>query len=1501
MKKAAAGLLILILFPGFLISQVRVVFSGDPSRYREELTAFMGPNLNDAQKANLNQFLARWDSSAFSNDNRYRILDLTSQFQGRAMRPVPHFNNFITALNTFISSNSGEEKLALWLTGLSEMSFNPRHNNEAVDRFMRQSVLMLRDNVLTESSTFRWKVKNNSLDFSHDTVFMVQLKNATLTCYAQKDSTEIYNVYGTYFPELQQFRGISGKVTWEKAGYGRDEVFADIKDYIINTARNGFVVDSAMLTHATYFKHPVMGVLNDQAISIRNRESATFPRFETYEKEFLLENIYEGVNYKGGLTIEGASIIGTGSKQQPAQVTLYRNDTLYLKLSSVEYRFARTGITSGETSMTLYLGSDSVFHSNLGFSYQADKRLVNLYRANNPVSKSPYFDSFHGLDMYFELLSWDMNGSKILLTRPRGAALGMAEFESASFFNQDYYTKLAGIDKYHPLERLRRFADWYYSDTFPVEEFAKWLNKPVDAVTALCIDLANRGFLFYDRRFNEVTLKKKVDDFLTARAKKKDYDVLNFTSETKAPVDNAILELKNYEITVNGVRSVFLSDSQNVAIYPYGQRLVIGRNRNLKFDGVVQAGLFTIFGHNFFFSYDTFKIRMENIDSIRIAVETDQKDEFGNPLISDVDNLIQLTTAELYIDDPNNKSGLKSLQQYPIINAVSDSYIFWDQIPGLEGVYKKEDFYFKVDPFSYENIDHYRQEDMSLKGEFHGGKIMEPVRHYLTIQDNNSLGFDMAIPKDGIGIYGNKGILFDNLNMSSKGLVGKGPLKHLTATFTADEYRIFPDSTTAIAKTFRMTEDATGKYPEAVSENVKIRWLTTKDEMTAWSTQDKYFDMFGNGTLLNGSLSLTPSGTGGSGIIGTRDFRITSGKFMFTANSINADTSDYNLNSPSTGGYAFVAENAKTSVNFDLKRTTFHLNTDTSVVKFPEVQYICKMTDFEYNMDTKVLYMEQKGKSDTPLLTPDKLLQTNMKNLDKPTFFATNVIGDTIAFSSWKGSYHLDGEYIEAENINYIHIADALIQPDKGKITINRRARIKQLENAIVAVNNRHLLHSAKIDIESTKRYSGSAVYDYVGENIDVQQISFPELTVDTLVTSARGFIPVSQKFLLSQAFTFSGDVNLYAKRDNLIFTGSAGIIHNCSGLKSWSLKFSSLIDPKNVMIPVGEKPRDINDNMVFSGSFINVDSVHIYPAFLSAQKSWTDVGIVQSSGYLYYDRGRSRYIIASREKIADPANHGNMIALDKDYCVLSGEGKINLGTDFNLAAMTGAGKVIHRIDSGDVRINAVLAFDFFFSQEALKIMSDEIRLVPSLKPVNMNSEFYNKAMKDMIGVDAARQLSEDINLFGMSRNMPKEFNFKIVLNDVNLYWNEVTSSFRSEGKIGLGFVGDQPLNVYVDGFVEIQRRRSGDMFDIYLKASESTYFYFSYLPGNMMTQSGNNNYNTLIANAKEKDRRHPQSTVRRPYIYMISVEDRLARFLRRMNSNDTGDNEEVSLDGLVR
>jgi hypothetical protein len=1479
--------------------QAKPVFSGDPAKFKDELLVFMGPQLPEEQSIILNTFISKWDSAAFSKENMARILDLSSQLTGRHMRAVPQFNQFLQTLNDFCEYKRDDAFLSYWLTGLSEMLFNPRFRNERIINYVQSTSLLIKNNLLINTGSVKWKVKNGELKFVHDTVFEIVIKDVTLTCYSQRDSTEIYNASGVFYPDLKQFRGSKGIVTWEKAGFARTDVYAEISNYTIDITRNSFTCDSARLSHKSYFKNPVYGVLTDQAATIPSKERANYPQFVTYTKTFQIRNIYSGIDYEGGLVFEGANVKGKGENYLPAKIKLYRNDTLFIKIASVDFIFSANGLNSQETSATLYLGPDSIYHSNLGFSYNSRSRQVNLFRTNNPVSASPYYNTYHNLDMYFENLTWDMNTSRLIMSRPKGAALGQALFESSTFFNENDFLKLMGLDDYHPLTRLKKFSEWFYSETFPVSEFAKWLNKPVEAVTGLCIDMANKGFVFYDKTNQEVTIKQKTKDYIDSYAKKKDYDVLSIYSETKAPVDNAKLDLKNYDLTVNGVKNVFLSDSQRVAIYPYNQQIVIGKNRQIRFDGVVEAGLFTIFGHKFQFSYDSFKIKLQKIDSIRIAVETDKKDAYGNPVVREINSLIQLARGEIYIDDPNNKSGLKSLRQYPKINASASSYIFYDKIPGLEGVYKKDNFYFRIDPFKFENIDHYTASDMNLSGEFFAGNILKPTRQFLIVQENNSLGFQMVVPESGLEVYEGKGRIFDQVSMSNKGLTGSGTLKHLTSITKSEEYKFFPDSMLTRATTFELSKDDRGRFPELIAQDVAIKWSIPDDNWVARNQAGKSFDIFANGTTLDGSLSLKPDRLSGTGTINMPDSRINSNLFTFNSSTIKADTADYNLKSPSTSGYAFIAENANTDINFKTGLTRFHLNTDSSVVKFPEVQYICTMTDFEYNLKDRILSMEQKGKTATGLLKPDELLRLDMKNLTKPTFFATDNLRDTISFTSLKAKYHVNEEFIEAENISYIHIADALIQPENGRIKIDRRAKIEKLTNAYIAVNGLHLLHSASINIETSDRYSGSAIYDYVDDNNDVRPVSFTEITVDTLTTSAKGFIPPDQKFLLSPAFTFAGDVQLSARSKNLFFTGAAGILHDCSSIQSYPVKFKSAIDPKYVMIPLSEKPRDSNDNLVFSGSFINIDSIHIYPAFLSAQKSWTDIGLITASGDLWYNKAKGRYQISSPEKIADPAANGNMVSLDRNLCTLSAEGKINFGANFDLVRMASAGNVVQTADSNKVDIKTILALDFYFSPEALKLMSDEIRMMPTLKPVNVNSEFITKSMKDLIGVSAAGQLKQETDLFGLSKNLPKEYTFELLLNDLTLHWNEASSSFRSSGKIGIGFIGSQPVNVYVDGYVDIQRRRSGDMIDIYLKADASTWYYFSYFKGVMMAQAGNIDFNAIINSVKLKDRKHPDSSVRVPYTYMIASEDRLERFLRRMAGE--ADEEVSPLDGIVR
>ncbi len=258
------------LIPLSLSGQVKSAFTGDIVTFRQELTSFMGPNLNAEQKANLNKFITRWDSAAFNKVDMTMIVDIASQMSGRLMRPNPHFNDFLVTINYFIDYKRDNEFFTNWLRGLSEIAFNPRISSDNIIRYFRNTGSMLKENILSESGSVRWKVKDSRLQFEHDTTFYVLISDATLTCYSQNDSTEIYNATGTYYPEIQIFKGTKGIITWEKAGYQRKDVFAEIKNYTINTSKNNFTIDSAKLTNKAYFQKPELGQLSDKTTSFRS-------------------------------------------------------------------------------------------------------------------------------------------------------------------------------------------------------------------------------------------------------------------------------------------------------------------------------------------------------------------------------------------------------------------------------------------------------------------------------------------------------------------------------------------------------------------------------------------------------------------------------------------------------------------------------------------------------------------------------------------------------------------------------------------------------------------------------------------------------------------------------------------------------------------------------------------------------------------------------------------------------------------------------------------------------------------------------------------------------------------------------------------------------------------------------------------------------------------------------------------------------------------------------
>jgi hypothetical protein len=84
-----------------------------------------------------------------------------------------------------------------------------------------------------------------------------------------------------------------------------------------------------------------------------------------------------------------------------------------------------------------------------------------------------------------------------------------------------------------------------------------------------------------------------------------------------------------------------------------------------------------------------------------------------------------------------------------------------------------------------------------------------------------------------------------------------------------------------------------------------------------------------------------------------------------------------------------------------------------------------------------------------------------------------------------------------------------------------------------------------------------------------------------------------------------------------------------------------------------------------------------------------------------------------------------------------------------------------------------------------------------------------------------------------------------------------------------------------VDGLIELQIKRSGDILDTYFQLDRRSWYYFGYTRGVMQIHSSNNTFLDKMKKLKTSDRRMNVSTGE-SYIYMVSTDVKKNTFLRR-------------------
>jgi len=1489
-----------LFYNPYLKSQNPTKFSKDPALFVQEVTELFKEDKSVDKKTREDMIMAFttfWNNRSFDSKAEAYIQDGANFMLKNKMNPFPDFAIYFTTLINFTKSEQSDKSFLAWLQIVQKVINNK--SKRGLISFLEKTNDLITSNILYKSNAVTWKSSSSDYSFDFDTVPKVTFSALDLTCYANRDSITIYETKGIYYPLSEKWSGKGGKVLWNRSGFEESDVHAVMKKYSIVLKYSRYSSDSATLYNKFYFDKPLSGVLSDKVIADADEDKTSYPRFTSYNTHLKIEKLFENIDYEGGFSIFGARFIGSGNKDREAKIIFKRDGKKFIVATSDGFAIRKDKIASDRAAITIYYDKDSIYHPGLILKYLNENKELSLLRQGEGLVQSPYFDSYHKIDMYVEALYWKMDEPKIDLRMIKGpSASGSALFESCDFYSDSRFEMLQGIDEINPLYRVWNYSRKTKQRDVPLDDFTSYLKLPREQVKIMLMSLANMGFLNYDVENDKAIIKDRLFAFLAAKNKKADYDILQFNSIISAQ-SNATLNLLNFDLKLRGVAQVNLSSVQRVYLFPENQELTLKKNRDFLFSGTIHAGRFDFYARVCSFEYDKFKLNMTTIDSLSFKVKSREYADAENAPLVRVKNVLQDLTGDLFVDHPNNKSGVKDFPEYPIFNSKKDSYVYYDKKNIENGVYKRNDFFYHVKPFVIDSLDDFVTENLLFNGYLASAGIFNDIDEPLKVMDDYSLGFIRITPESGYLAYGGKGTFIHEINLSNKGLRGNGTVKYLTSVSESDIFKFYPDSMNALAKSFAVKEQTSFvQYPEVTAEDVKIHWLPYQDMMKVTNTT-KPIAMYKGQANISGSLFLSPAQLAGTGRMDFNNAIMDAQLYKFKQHEFDSDTADFRLKAYDLNDFALTTRNYKSYIDFNERKGEFKSNGGGSLVVFPVNQYICFMDEFEWFMDREEIAFQNKemlANKNNDVVEPKDVIDLELSGSE---FISIHPAQDSLRFYSSKARYNLKENIIRAENVKIIKVADAAIFPNEEKVTVYKKAQMETLKNSKIIANTTtkyHTIYDATIDVYSRQKYLANGYYDYVDENNKKQKIFFDRISVDTtLQTFATGNVNDQAGFTLSPDYDYTGGVKLIASDEYLHFDGAFRIKLDCDSTiaRNW-VKFKSYINPSEIYIPINEPLKDINNVKLNTGIFYNnIDK--IYPAFLGVKHSYSDSALVKSGGFIYFDKTTKEYRIASQDRLKQETLPENYLSISRKNCGMYGEGRISIGANFGQMKMQNFGRVYHYPIADSTYMQAVMILDFFFNDDAMKSFSDVLEGYSGLEGIDVTDDNYYKALAYMVGIDEADKLMADANMYGYFKKFPSILSHTMYLTNVNMKWDPRLKSFVSDGTIGIGNIYKTQINKYVFGRIEIIRKRGGDILNMYLEVDPEQWYFFSYSKGLMQAISSDAEFNKKIIETKPDKREIKSNSGQPPFRYVISTERKKKDFLKKfgVKDEDEGDNQD--------
>lgn len=1441
-------------------------------------------------------FIYSFESGKLNDYQISMIIQMSNKMLAKRMKALPDFKTYIYSVISFFTTYQTEDSFDAWNIT----------TNKLIDEKKRYFTVFLNNcnniflyNAVFSTQNVTWLGTSNTFSFDYDSLPKVVFPTMNLYCVAKGDTAKIFNTKGAFYPTIGKWKGKNGRVYWTRAGIDTTQSYADLDKYSIELKSSRYEADSVMYKNTKYFDQLIKGKLEEKILANVDTNNATYPRFISYSGKVLIEELEDSIDYEGGFMIKGDKFIGKIVDGRPAKITIKRRNEPFLVATSPSFTINDEKIATRYATVKMYLDTDSIFHPALQFKFITNKRELTLYKEGKGIGASPYYNSFHKVDMDIEWLKWTIDKEYMdFLTIP-GSSSGLMKLESNSFYSESAFMQIQGLESVHPLYKIKKFViDENFGDkTFKDTDLANYLRKSHESVQRSCVRLASKGFLIYDIEEGSITVQDRLFEWMNAKSKKGDYDNIEIISDIKGE-SNGSMNLVNFDITLRGVNGVALSRARKTGFIPNNGTFQLHRNRAMSFGGLIRSERYEFWGKKFEFNYDDFKIDLSEVDSVRLKAGYEAgRDGDRLPYVM-VQSVIEDVSGDLEIDWPFNKSGIlsDSFPEYPRFHSTKKSYVKYDRRNQQGSAYNPDKVYFQLDTFTVDSMGSFSNAGLAFSGTFSSGGIFPDFNEKLRLMPDHSLGFKRKTPPEGYPMYGGKATFKKDIILSNSGLMGDGDFEYITSLTKSKAFIFYLDSMNAAALSSVIAPQSDPvEYPDVEGTKVKVAYYASDDyfNMEKMSTPIK---MYNKEAEMSGVLRYDHKELTGVGLIDFENADLTSDIFEFQRKTFNADTSDFKLKADSAstdgGGIAFSTNDVNAKIDFTKREGEFLANGGASFVDFPMNKYICFMDQFKWFMDKFELELSS---SDENAATGEATAQGEDLDLSGSEFISTHPDQDSLRFISPKANYDLRKYIIKAHEVQYINCADARVYTSDGEVTVKRNANMQPLEDAKIIANvttQYHTITGANVKLKARRDYTAEGDYEYVAGDGSKQLIHFNNIKVDTSYqTVASGEIAEKDEFALSSHFKYKGTTKIEANKKGMYFRGATYLEHDCRNLsKSW-VGFEADIDPANVMIPVEDgiqawMPGQAKGTKLGSGVLLKVDSTHLYSAFLSPQKYHSDHSLISAYGFLNFNEELGEYQLSNKDKLIEPNFPGNFVALNTQTCMVRGEGKIVLGSDkMGQVNFTNYGEVTHNPKNDSVLIKGALAVDFFLDEKMWTHILDNILGNPSLQPVDNTRPVYGKAIREMAGKELGDKLVSQLNLYGAFKKIPKEVRHNIMFSDANMYWEQRTQSFKSDGALGIGVIDKKQVNKYVQGYVQVVRKKGKEKLCMYIEINDNLWYYFEYQNGVMRVVSSADDFNAIITELKPDKREAKGEKSQGPYTFMLGTERAKRKFVAQMEN----------------